>query len=69
VRYDPEGQYIKKWIPELKDVAPALLAKRPEEGARLAKNYPPPMVDHAIERDRTLEQFAEWIKNEESKND
>ena len=58
-RFDPEGKYIKQWVPELRDVDAAKLAKAPEAGGRLTKNYPPPMVDHAAERNVTLEMFAQ----------
>jgi deoxyribodipyrimidine photo-lyase len=54
-RYDPSGRYIKTWIPELRDVDPARLATPPS--TRLANDYPPPIVDHAKERQNTLERF------------
>lgn len=57
-RYDPEGAYIKKWIPELRDVDAARFHEPPPAGLRLARNYPPPMLDHAAARDRALEMFA-----------
>jgi len=58
-RYDPDGAYIKHWCPELRDVPPAQLAHDPGPSGNppVAKNYPPPMVDHATERDRTLAIF------------
>ena len=39
-RHDPEGDYIKKWIPELRDVPPEKLAEPPGLGQRLAKKLP-----------------------------
>ena len=57
-RYDPEGIYIRKWVPELRDVAPERLLEPPPPGLSLAPGYPPPMVDHTQERDRTLARFA-----------
>jgi deoxyribodipyrimidine photo-lyase len=53
--YDPTGKYIKRWIPELKEVNPAQFMQPPSE--RLAKNYPLPIVDHAKERLVALERF------------
>ena len=43
-KFDPDCQYIKRWIPELKDASPAAiqnLVKVPIAG------YPEPMVDHS----------------------
>lgn len=58
-RYDPDAHYIKQWCPELRDVSPTLIAAGPAAAglATLAKGYPAPMVDHAVERDRVLEMF------------
>jgi deoxyribodipyrimidine photo-lyase len=56
-RHDPEGIYIKRWVPELKDVPVERLFAPPEDGKPLAKGYPMPCVDHAEERDRTLAIF------------
>ncbi len=56
-RFDPEGAYIKKWVPELRDVPAEKLMDAPPPGVRLAKNYPPPVVDHATARDITLDLF------------
>ena len=60
-RYDADAAYIKQWVPELKDVPAAELHRPPEPGSRFAKNYPPPMVDHARERDETLRIFSEHL--------
>ncbi len=56
-RYDPEGTYIRRWVPELRDVVEAKFFAPPSEGKPLAKSYPPPMVDHSRERDVTLELY------------
>lgn len=57
-RYDPEGHYIRRWIPELKNVPNAALLEPPSDGRPIAPGYPAPMLDHAAERDRTMELFA-----------
>ena len=54
LRFDPEGTYIKQWIPELRDVPGKKLAQPPTPGLRFVKSYPLPLVDHAVERDKTL---------------
>lgn len=56
-RYDPKGDYIRRWVPELKDVPAKQLASPPKDGKPIAKGYPLPIVDHAAERNRTLEIF------------
>jgi deoxyribodipyrimidine photo-lyase len=53
--YDPDGRYIKAWVPELRDVDPIRFTQPPS--ARLARNYPKPIVEHAKERTETLERF------------
>ena len=53
--YDPAGQYIKRWVEELREVEPKRFTQPPVE--RLAEDYPNPVVDHAAERLKTLERF------------
>jgi len=57
-RYDPEGLYIRKWVPELANVSNASLIDPPADGRPIAPGYPLPMLDHSTERDRTLDLFA-----------
>jgi len=57
-RYDPEGRYIRRWIPELRNVSNASLLEPPADGRPIAPGYPAPMLDHSAERDRTMEIFA-----------
>ncbi len=64
-RFDPDGAYVRRWVPELADVPDARLAEpwtmSPEEqeaaGCRLGTDYPLPVVDHAEERRRALERY------------
>ncbi|MDB6118785.1 MAG: deoxyribodipyrimidine photolyase, partial [Verrucomicrobiaceae bacterium] len=58
LRFDPEGKYIKHWLPELQDVPPKRFQAPPEDGRPLAKGYPLPIVDHGEERAKTLALFA-----------
>lgn len=56
-RYDPEGEFIRRWVPELAGL-PGSAFQSPPVGARpLAAGYPLPMVDHNEERDRCLARF------------
>jgi deoxyribodipyrimidine photo-lyase len=67
-RYDPDGVYIKKWIPELRDVPAPKLCDPPAVGEVLARDYPAPIVDHAVARDITLDLFARYPKVTEPGN-
>ncbi len=42
-RLDPQGEYVKRYVPELEHVPPSALA----EPGLLARDYPAPIVDHA----------------------
>lgn len=55
--YDPEGTYIKHWLPELRSVPADRLCAPPKDGRPLVPGYPLPMVDHNTERTRTLALF------------
>ena len=61
-RYDPGGEYVRRWVPELARL-PARWIHRPWEapsgiladaGIRLGRDYPKPLVDHAEARRRAL---------------
>jgi deoxyribodipyrimidine photo-lyase len=56
-RYDPDGIYTKRWVPELAQVPAAKLLDPPKSRLPIAPGYPLPCVDHATERDRTLALF------------
>lgn len=52
-KFDPNGDYIRYWIPELRDV-PTVYIHTPHKMDKPPKNYQPPIVDHAFARQRTL---------------
>jgi len=56
--YDPDGAYIKRWVPELRECHPRQFARPPAPQSSLARGYPAPMVDHAREREVALRVFA-----------
>jgi deoxyribodipyrimidine photo-lyase len=56
-RYDPDGIYIKRWVPELANVDPKRFFEPPKDGRPLAAGHPLPCVDHHAERERTLAIF------------
>ena len=47
-KYDPENEYIYKWVPELKP---------DKNGNILSGLYPPPIVDNKKARERALEVY------------
>ncbi|MBV9658682.1 MAG: deoxyribodipyrimidine photo-lyase [Verrucomicrobia bacterium] len=67
-RHDPHGDYIRRWLPELRDV-PAAKLHAPPAGPRerLAPNYPLPMVEHGAAREETLAMFQQHLQEQRQK--
>ena len=65
-KFDPQGHYVRRWCPELAGLPDKWLHQphaAPEEVLRaarveLGRDYPPPIVSHAIAREVALEAFA-----------
>jgi deoxyribodipyrimidine photo-lyase len=64
-KFDPDGTYVRRYVPELKNLPDKYLHQpwtAPEDvlkkaGVVLGQTYPHPIVDHAQSRDRALEAF------------
>jgi deoxyribodipyrimidine photo-lyase len=55
-RFDPDGSYVRRWVPELADVAgPGV--HEPWTAATTRLDYPDRIVDHAAERDEALARY------------
>lgn len=65
-KFDPNGDFVRRWLPELQAVPTEYIhepwqmarARQQEAGCLIGRDYPLPMVDHGIARERTLEAFA-----------
>lgn len=65
-KFDPDGRYVRQWVPEIAALPDAYIHKpwtAPEAvrlgaGIQLEKHYPAPIVDHAMARRRALGAFA-----------
>ncbi len=64
-KFDPDGSYVRQWIPELRDL-PTRYIHEPwsapndilsEAGIKLGADYPQPIVEHASARERALRAF------------
>lgn len=58
-RFDPEGEFIRRYVPELRDMDNKRIHAPWQDGpqASLFSDYPPPMVDHAKAKDFAVAQF------------
>jgi len=57
-KFDPTGAYVRRWVPELSDVADDAIHRPWTLGLVAPADYPPPIVDHAVERRIALHRFA-----------
>ena len=65
-RFDPDGTYVRRWVPELAKLPDRWLAEpwnAPEDvqrraGCLIGRDYPEPLVDHAAARDEALARYA-----------
>jgi deoxyribodipyrimidine photo-lyase len=55
-KFDPDGAYVRRWVPELAHL-PASIIHRPWAAASPLADYPPPVVEHDAARRRAL---AAW---------
>jgi deoxyribodipyrimidine photo-lyase len=65
-KFDPDGTYVRRWVPELAGVPAARLVEpwtmtdeeQAAAGCRIGRDYPGPIVDHAQERRVAMERYG-----------
>jgi deoxyribodipyrimidine photo-lyase len=56
-RFDPHGEYIRRWVPELRDVDGVAVHEPWKLPGGPPAGYPAPIVDHAAERLEALRRY------------
>jgi deoxyribodipyrimidine photo-lyase len=67
-KFDAEGAYVRRWIPELARLSPRFIHQpwsAPQKeltaaGVALGRTYPRPIVDHQLAREEALAAFREF---------
>lgn len=73
-KFDPDGAYVREYLPELKDLPTRFIHKPWELGAldlaganvKLDKDYPSPIIEHSAGRKRALKAFDTYKQSRES---
>ncbi|MFN3706556.1 MAG: FAD-binding domain-containing protein, partial [Thermoflexales bacterium] len=64
-RFDPQGDYIRRWLPELARVPNEFIHEpwrmtpmdQLRSNCQIGKDYPYPIVDHAAQKDEMVRRF------------
>ena len=64
-KFDPKGIYVKQWVPELVNIPEEFIhepwkmnsQQQRESGCQIGKDYPQPIVEHDMARQRTLRAY------------
>ena len=63
-KFDPEGEYIRRWVPELEHVQGKQVHDPYSRGARGVKGYPRMCVDHKESRNRALARYKQGLRRD-----
>lgn len=61
-KFDFQGEYIRRWVPELTGLSPKLLHNEEALSLLELNNYPPPIVHHKESAKKALEYFNRHTK-------
>ena len=64
-KFDPDGAYVRRYVPELADVPDAYLPEpwtmpddvQEQAGCRIGRDYPAPILDHKQAREEALARY------------
>jgi deoxyribodipyrimidine photo-lyase len=56
-KFDPDGEYVARWVPELRDVPPKFRQEPWTATDGMPEGYPTPVVDHDVERKEALDRY------------
>ncbi|MGZ4613721.1 MAG: cryptochrome/photolyase family protein [Kineosporiaceae bacterium] len=56
-KFDPDGAYVRRWVPELADLDARHVHEPWTAPGGVPAGYPPPIVDHAHERQVSLDRY------------
>ena len=57
-KFDPDGTYIRRYVPELADVPDEYVHEPWRAPGGVPPGYPEPIVDHGVERKKALDRYA-----------
>jgi len=57
-RFDPDGDYVRRWLPELRGVVGGAVHEPWDLPGGVPEGYPERIVDHKVEREEALRRYA-----------
>ncbi|KAL9101191.1 MAG: hypothetical protein Q9163_003530 [Psora crenata] len=63
-KFDPDGLYIRRWVPELAQVQGKAIHDPYGKGAKGVQNYPRMCVEHKTAREKALARYKEGLKRD-----